>query len=269
MGAEVVGGLVAGSLALLADAGHMLSDAASLALALWAASLGRRPAAGQRTYGFYRAEILAALANGATLVAVCGFLLVEAVGRLASPPAVDGRLSALVAIGGLAVNATSLRILRPCDGETMNERGARLHVWSDLLGSVQAVLAGFGVWLLGWRWVDPAASLVILVLVLGSAWGLLREATAVLVESAPPHLDVDRVRAAMAAVPGVSGVHDLHVWTISSGLVALSAHVETTSDARRPVVLAALRTLLRGEFGIRHLTVEIGTGPCEDEHLDV
>jgi cobalt-zinc-cadmium efflux system protein len=266
---EVVGGLASGSLALLADAGHMLSDLAALALAVYAARVVRRPATKARTYGHYRAEALAALANGALLVAMALFIAIEAVRRYMSPRPVDGPMLLAVAVGGLLVNLVSLRILSPHQGETLNERGARLHVISDALGSVQAVLAGAAIWALRWNWMDPVASAVIAILVVGSAWALLRETVGVLFESAPSHIDVDRVRDSMLAVPGVVEVHDLHVWTITTGLVALSAHVGLTEDAASTDVVGRLRATLRSAYGIGHLTIEVGHGECEDAHAPV
>jgi cobalt-zinc-cadmium efflux system protein len=266
---EVAGGLVSGSLALLADAGHMLSDAAALALALYAARVVAKPATRQRTWGHYRAEVLAALANGALLVAVALGILVEAVGRWRNPPHVEGGTMLGVAAGGLVVNLLVLRYLRPGPDASINERGARLHVLSDLLGSVQALLAAGAILAFGWDWVDPVASALIALLVVGSAWALLREAVGVLFESAPAHVDVDAVRLAMLAVPGVVEVHDLHVWTITPGLDALSAHVGKEPSASGREVLANLRQALRTRFGLAHLTIELGDGACEDVHLDV
>ncbi len=266
MFAEAAGGIASGSLALLADAGHMLADAASLGLALLAARIATRPAAGRRTYGYYRAEILAALANAVVLVAVSGGVAVEAVSRLRHAPAVDGPLALAVGAGGLVVNVASLAILPRREGATLNERGARLHVLFDLLGSVQVILAVGAVWAFGWTWADPVASLAIAVLVVASAWHLLRECTSVLLESAPRHIDPDDVRARILSEDGVEGVHDLHVWTIATGIVALSAHVGVACGADRSAILHALRDSLRTAFGIDHLTLEVDEGPCEDVH---
>jgi cobalt-zinc-cadmium efflux system protein len=254
--AEVVGGLLTNSLALLADAGHMLSDAASLGLALFALTMAARPATSQRTYGYHRLEILAALANGAALVAISIFLVVEAVGRLADPPEVAAPGMMLVAAGGLMVNLAGLALLHGRRGDNLNLRGAWLHVATDALGSVQVLLAGAAIWAFGWRWADPVATLAIAVLIVWSAWALLREAVGVLMEWAPRHIDVDRVRSSLHQVPGVLGVHDLHVWTITSGLDALSAHV-VAPDRPPHLLLADIRATLHRRFGIDHVTIQV------------
>ena len=254
MVAEVVGGLLANSLALLADAGHMLSDAGALALALFAIWFARRPAGPQHTYGYYRVEILAALVNGAALVAIAILIFVEAMQRFRAPQDVDAPLMIAVATGGLVINLAGLWTLHGVRGESLNTRGAWLHVMADALGSVQAIAAGALILAFGWNWLDPLASVLIVVLVLYSSWSLVRQSVMVLMEGAPGHIDVDEVRDRLGRVPGVRAVHDLHVWTISSGLVALSAHVE----AHRPPseVLRELRHDLEAEYGIRHTTIE-------------
>jgi len=267
MAAEVAGGLLTNSLALLADAGHMLSDAAALGLALFALWFAARPAPSHRTYGYYRIEILAALANGATLVAVAAFILLEAYERLWSPPQVKGAPMMLVAAGGLAVNLVSLRLLHAGRGGSLNVRGAWLHVLTDTLGSLQAIAAGALIVAFGWTWADPAASVLIGLLVLYSAWGLVSASVSVLMESAPVNVDVDAVRDALLAVPGVAAVHDLHVWSITSGMPALSVHLVAPPDAgRRDELLGRAGEMLRDRFGVAHSTIQLesqgGRGPC-------
>ena len=257
MVAEVVGGLWSGSLALLADAGHMLADAGALALSLFALWLAERPAPTDRTYGYYRMEILAAMANGAALVAVAGGIFFEALERLGAPTEVQGGAMMAIAAGGLAVNGIGLAILHSGRDQSLNLQGAWLHVLSDALGSVGAILAGALVWAFDWRWADPAASIVIGVLVVRAAWSLLREAVAVLMEGAPGHIDVDEVRAALRGTEGVESVHDLHVWTITSGLVSLSCHVCAVEDVPPRDLLTRLRALLSERFGIEHVTIQI------------
>ena len=254
MVAEVIGGLMSNSLALLADAGHMLSDAGAIALALFAIWFARRPASPRHTYGYYRAEILAALANAGSLVAIAIYIFVEAYQRFRTPLEVQGGIMMGVAAGGLVVNLIGLWTLHGGRKESLNVRGAWLHVLSDALGSVQAILAGALILAFGWWWVDPAASVLIGLLVIHSSWALMRESVAVLMEGAPGHLDVDAVRNRLMACPGVQEVRDLHVWTITSGLVALSAHIV----AERPSadVLHALRHDLEERFGIRHTTIQ-------------
>ena len=257
MVAEIIGGLLTNSLALLADAGHMLSDAGALALALFALWMARRPAPRERTYGNYRTEILAALANGATLIAVAVYIFIEAFRRFGAPPEVQGAAMMGVAVGGLIVNLAGLWILNAGKSESLNVRGAWLHVLTDALGSVGAIAAGALVWAFGWNWADPVASVVIGVLVIYSSWELLKETVNVLMEGAPGHLNVDEVRDAMRGVAGVRAVHDLHVWTITSGMVALSAHVVVEDGSFDQRTLRAVREALREGFGIEHSTVQL------------
>jgi cobalt-zinc-cadmium efflux system protein len=256
MVAEVVGGVLANSLALLADAGHMLSDAASLGLAVFAIWIARRPRTPRHTYGFRRAEILAALVNGVTLVVIAVIILLEAWRRFSEPPQVNGPLMAAVAVGGLVVNLAGLYILRGGHHESLNVRGAWLHVLTDTLGSVQAIIAGALIWIFGWRWLDPVASVLIGVLVVWSAWRLIKEAVNILLEGAPADLDTREIERAMLAVAGVDRVHDLHVWTITSGFVALSVHV-VTDHAPPSGLLEQVRDLLRSDFDIEHSTIQI------------
>ncbi len=263
MVAEIIGGLVTNSLALLADAGHMFSDAGALGLSLFAVWIAGRPATPQRSYGYYRTEILAALANGATLVAVAVLIFVEAWQRLREPPLVQGGLMMAVAVGGLAVNLASLWLLAKGREESLNLRGAWLHVLSDALGSIGAIVAGVLIWAFGWNWADPVASALIGLLIIYSSWRLVSESVAVLMEGAPQGIDVDAVRAAMAATPGVLEVHDLHIWTITSGMDSLSAHVIAEDRRAHADLLSDLRTLLDVEFGIHHATLQIEPASAE------
>jgi cobalt-zinc-cadmium efflux system protein len=255
--AEVIGGWLTNSLALLADAGHMLSDVLGLGLGLFALWIADRPAGAHRTYGYYRAEILAALANAAALIVISVFIVIDAGRRLQDPPEVEGGLMMLIACGGLVVNLIGLAVLESGSHDNLNLRGAWLHVLSDALGSAGAIVAGGIIWLWGWRWADPAVSALIAVLITWSAWRLLTQAVSVLMENAPRGMNVDDVRAAMRSVSGVRGVHDLHIWTITSGFDALSAHV--VADEQRPPadLLAELRDALHDRFGIDHLTIQI------------
>lgn len=254
---EVAGGLVAGSVALLADAAHMLSDAASLALALGALWLAGRPATTRLSFGWRRAEILAALANGALLAAVGGWVVVEAAMRLADPPAVRGGVALVVGAVGLLVNVVGAAILMRSGGGGLNVRAALAHVLADLAGSVGVVVAGAVILTTGWRPIDPLLGLAIGALVLWGAWRVLREAVAVLLEATPAGVDGDAVGRAMAAVEGVREVHDLHIWTITSGFPALAAHVtvEPGTDCRDR--RRALAVLLAREFGIAHTTLQV------------
>jgi len=257
MAAEVVGGLITGSLALLADAGHMLSDAAAIALSLFAAWIARKPATPTKTYGYYRTEILAALVNGAALVAISLFIFYEAYQRLLSPREVEGGLMMVVAVGGLVVNLVSLWILNEGKHESLNVHGAWLHVAADALGSVAAIAAGTLILLFGWHWADPAASVSIALLVVYSSWALLKEAVGVLLEGAPGHIDVDALRAEIRSLDGVCSVHDLHVWTITTGLVAMSGHVTVEPGDFTPAKTAEIRKLVHDRFGIDHATIQL------------
>jgi cobalt-zinc-cadmium efflux system protein len=261
--AEAVGGWLTGSLALLADAGHMLSDAAALGLSLFAMWIAQRPPTPKRTWGYYRTEILAALINGATLLALSVWVVVEALERFRSPAEVDAPVMMAISAGGLIINLIGLRILSGGRDESLNIRGAWLHVLTDALGSVQAIAAGALIWAYGWQWADPLASILISLLVVYSAWHLLRETVGVLMEGTPSHIDLDDVRDTLAGLPGVEGVHDLHVWTITSGMVALSAHLVVEAEAGSRNLLRTVRTSLHDRFGIHHATVQIEAEDCE------
>lgn len=260
--AEAVGGWLTGSLALLADAGHMLSDAAALGLSLFAIWIAQRPPNPRRTWGYHRTEILAALANGAALVAISVWVVIEAVERFRNPPEVDAPLMMAIAVGGLVVNLTGLAILSGGRNESLNVRGAWLHVLTDALGSVQAIAAGVLIWAWGWNWADPVASVLIALLVVWSAWNLLKETVGVLMEGTPAHIDLDEVRNTLARLPGVCGVHDLHVWTITSGMEALSAHLVVVEETSTTVLLRQVQASLHDRFGIHHATVQIEPEPC-------
>jgi cobalt-zinc-cadmium efflux system protein len=263
MVAEAVGGWWAGSLALLADAGHMLSDVAALGLGVFASWIARRPATSRRTYGFYRAEILAALGQGALLVAVAFTVALEALQRLGAPHEVRGGLMLAIAAGGLAVNLLSLRFLHGERHGSLAAHGAWLHVASDALGSLAVLVAGVLVLALGWRQADPLASLAIAALIVWGAWRLLAESVSVLLEGAPRHIDVDAVRDAILEVGGVLAVHDLHIWTIASGMVCLSTHVVAKEGPSSHALLVAINGVLEERFGIEHTTIQL-----EPENFD-
>jgi cobalt-zinc-cadmium efflux system protein len=254
---EVAGGLLTGSLALLADAGHMLSDNLSLGLALFAAWLAGRPATPERSFGYRRAEILAALANGVTLVAISIWIFVEAISRLREPMEVLGFPMLAIATLGLAVNAVGAFILSRSGGESLNVEGAMKHVIADALGSVGAMAAAGVIILTGWRYADPLISAGIGVLILASSWTLLRDSTNVLLEATPRGLDAGEVGRKMAAAEGVTEVHDLHIWTITSGFPALSAHVLVSHHEDCHARRRDLEELLAHEFGISHTTLQV------------
>jgi cobalt-zinc-cadmium efflux system protein len=257
MGAEIVGGLYTGSLALLADAGHMFADVAALALALLANWIASRPSGARWTYGLTRAEILAALVQGAALVAVAALVMLEALERFGEPTPVMGPGMLVIATGGLVVNLIGLWVLSGGRSQSLNVRGAWLHVLSDALGSVGAMTAGTLIWLFGWYWADPAASLAISVLVLFSAWHLLRDAVDVLMEAAPRNLDLTEIQSALVEMADVLRVHDLHVWTIGSGAVCLSCHLVVKEGRSNTTILSAAYRVLGDRFEIGHATIQV------------
>jgi cobalt-zinc-cadmium efflux system protein len=267
---ELVGGLLFGSLALLADAAHMASDVAGLIIALIAQTLILRPPSKRHTFGLIRSEVLAAQANGVLLVATGGWILWEAVQRIGQPPEIDGGGVAIVALIGLGINLGSAWVLFGARHENLNMRGAFLHMSADAAGSVAAVAAGLAAVLGRAYWVDPAVSILIALLVLWSAWGLLVDATHVLLEGAPPELVAQDVVDAVTAIDGVDDLHHLHLWRLSSDEVALSGHLvmngdPTLHDAQETGDRA--RSLLATRFGVRHATLELECHRCnDDEH---
>jgi cobalt-zinc-cadmium efflux system protein len=258
---EVVGALVSGSLALLADAGHMLTDTAAVAIALLATHIGGRPSTDRRTFGLHRAEILAALANAVVLVVLCGYLVVSAVRRLGDPHEIEGTLMLVVAVLGLAGNVVALLLLRSRKDSTLNMRAAYLEVLTDGLGSLAVVAAAVLVIATGFLRADPIATLLIAALVLPRAFLLLREAVDVLLEATPRHLDVDEIRQRLGGIDGVLAVHDLHVWTITSGLPSLSAHVVVDDDvldsAGLGQMLDSLCACVGDGFDLEHTTFQV------------
>lgn len=268
---ELVGGVLTGSLALLADALHMVSDVAALGISAMAVWIASRPASARGTFGNSRAEILAALANGLALGVVAVFITVHAVERFLAPTDVHGDGVMVVATGGLIVNLLALWILERGRNESINVRGAFLHVLSDTLASVGVILAGAGIWAFGWLWLDPAISMGVSALVLLSAWHLVREALDVLMEMAPSHLHPEEIHEAMVELAGVRSVHCLHVWTIGSGEVSLSSHLVIDAQVKPERLLGRVRRVLAEEFSIEHTTIQIeraaGDGveaPCDE-----
>jgi cobalt-zinc-cadmium efflux system protein len=254
---ELVGGWISNSLALMADAGHMLSDVAALGLSIFALWFAQRPATREKSYGYLRIEILAALANGVTLVVISLAILWQAYRRFLVPEPVEGGLMLGVAAAGLAVNIFAALLLHASAGHNLNLRGAYLHVVGDLLGSVGAILAAVVILTIGWLPADPLISCIVAGLILLSSWRLIRESVDVLLEAVPRHIDLEAVRAAIESIPGVELVHDLHVWTVSSGFLAMSGHalVEDPMDYKH--VLEQIHTLMHENFGISHVTIQV------------
>jgi cobalt-zinc-cadmium efflux system protein len=258
---EAATGLWTGSLSLLADAAHMLVDAGGLLLSLLAVWFAERPATPEKTYGYYRVEILAALVNGVVLCLLAAGILVEAYERVRHPPAVPGGPMLAVAGVGLAVNLVSARLLHAGAAESLNVRGAYLEVLGDAASSAAVVVAGAVILWTGWSIADPVASAAIALLILPRTWTLLRQAVNVLLEAAPAHLDVTEIEAALRGAAGVRRVHDLHVWTLTSGREAMSAHVVAGPDAAPDRILEELHVILHARFGIDHTTIQVETEP--------
>ena len=260
---ELVGGWLSGSLALLADAGHMLADGAALAVALLASWIAQRPATAQRSFGFMRLEVFAALVNGALLIVIAIGIGIEAWRRLQAPPAVNGGLLLGVAGIGLLANVAAVAILHRGHQHSLNQRGAYLHVLGDLLGSIGALLAGAIVLTTGWTLADPLISVLIGVLVLVSAWRLVKESTDVLLEATPRHIALADVHERIKSVPGVDSVHDLHLWTVTSGVVAMSGHLVVKNPTDNQPVLQEVQGRMRA-LGIAHVTVQMEREPICD-----
>jgi cobalt-zinc-cadmium efflux system protein len=261
MAAEIVAGIVASSLALLADAGHMLTDAAALGLAVFAASYAGRPARGRWTFGFSRLEVLAAQANGISLLLVGTWIVYGAVRRLVDPPDVRGGLVLVVALAGVAVNLAATAILRGKGGESLNVRAAFLHVATDLAAFVATALAGAVVLATGIDRADPIASLFVAGLIFWSSAGLLRESTRIFMEGSPSDIDPAAVGRSLAGHPHVVEVHDLHVWTVTSGFPALSAHVLVEQGADCHGLRREMEEVLEGRFGLTHTTLQVDHAP--------
>lgn len=263
---EVVGGLLSGSLALLADAGHMLTDTMALALAAFAFRVSARPADTKRSYGYQRVQIIAAFVNGLSLLVIVGWILFEAIMRMIEPPEVVGQTMLFVAGAGLIVNVVVFLILHSGDQENLNIRGAALHVLGDLLGSVAAIVAALVIINTGWMPIDPILSVLVAMLILRSAWSLVRRSAHILLEGAPEWLDVSEMQARIVAdVPRVSEIHHVHVWGLTQQHLMLTMHVvlREAVDDPTPVVRRIKETLHSG-FGIEHSTIEVEFGDCAD-----
>ncbi|HEY7479669.1 MAG TPA: cation diffusion facilitator family transporter [Gemmatimonadales bacterium] len=264
---EAVGGWIAGSLALLADAGHMLTDVGALTLSLLTAWIAQRPADDSKTYGYLRWEILAALVNGVALFGIAGWVVIEAIQRIQQPTPIRTGLFLAVAAAGLVVNLTSLAVLHSSRHGNLNLRGAYLHVLGDALGSVSALAAAAVIALTGWTIADPIVSILLSLLILVGAWRLLRDSTDILLESVPRHVSMTEVQRRMLGVPGVAAVHDLHVWTVTSGMVAMSGHAVVPDLEAHPGVLGGIRAEM-SRLGIGHVTIQLevehGCEGCDD-----
>jgi cobalt-zinc-cadmium efflux system protein len=257
---EIVVGVLSHSLALLADAGHMATDAAALGMSLAASWIARQPATRTKTYGFYRTEILAAFLNGLTLWLVVAWIVYEAIQRFLHPPAVLAPMMLVTATIGLVANITCAWVLKPSQAQSLNQRSAYLHVLADAVGSLSVIGAAIVIWLTGWHVADPIASLLVCMVILWSSWNLIRQSVNVLLEGTPVHIDVVEVMRAIQGIPGVRRVHDVHIWTITSGLEAMSGHVVVNDASASQAVLDRLNALLRERFQIEHATIQIESG---------
>ena len=267
---ELVGGWLTNSLALVSDAAHMFTDVAALSLSLFALWVASRPPSESKTFGYHRAEILAALVNGLALCLVVVWIVHEAYERLRMPEPVHSGAMMLVATGGLLINVVCAWLLAPRSETSLNLRAAFLHVLADLLGSLGAIAAGAIMFVTGWFAADAVAAAFIAILVLVSAWSLIREALDILMEAVPQHIDFQRLREELERVPGTDRVHDLHAWTLTTGQYALSAHavIDGSIDGER--ILEQMRQLLETRFDVRHVTIQLESGqPCEPETVHV
>lgn len=264
---EVVGGIISGSLALLADAGHMLTDTMALALAATAFHVSKRPPDGKLTYGYQRFQILAAFVNGLSLLVIVGWILVEAVQRFVSPNEIQAETMLAVAVAGLVVNLISFAVLHSGDRENLNIQGAALHVAGDLLGSVAAIVAAVVIIYSGWLMIDPILSIVVAALILKSAWLLVRRSAHILLEGAPEWMNVTMMEERIvASVPGVCNIHHVHIWGLTPQQMMLTMHMSLTgSEDSQSDVLRNVKDFLRNEYGIGHATIEIDIDGCADQ----
>jgi len=254
---ELGGGILTNSLALLADAGHMLSDVGALGLSLLALKWTAKPPTAQKTFGYHRLEILVALVNGLVLWAMAGYIFYEAVGRLFRPPVISGSPLIIIASLGLMVNLFGMYVLLPTREQNINLRSAFIHLLSDSFASFAAVVAGLAIWWQGWYWFDPLAGIIVGVMIVISSWQLVWEAADILLESTPRHIAADEVQQSLESHPQVKQVHDLHIWTIASGIYALSVHVTIDNQSNRDCLTWELEELLRHRFGLEHNTIQI------------
>ena len=269
MVAEVIGGLLSGSLALLADAGHMLTDTVSLFLAWLAARVAHKPADTLRSYGYHRVQILAAFSNGVFFILIVGWIGYEAVQRILNPLPVMGDIMLVIAGLGLIVNLLAFFILHGAGGKDLNIRAALLHVLGDLLGSVAAITAAVIILLTGWMPIDPILSVFVALLILRSAWMVVKESTHILLEGTPQHIDVEILqRAIVEAVPSVRDVHHVHVWSLTPEHPLLTLHVNVEPDVDSTQVLQRVKQVLEDRFHIHHSTIQVEPAHCVDEHTE-
>lgn len=262
--AELIGSFVFNSLALLSDAAHMFTDSAALAIALAAVKIGQRPADDARTFGYRRFEILAAAFNALLLFAVAAYVLWEGISRFFEPTEVESTGMLIVAAIGLVINIIAMKLLSAGKDSSLNVKGAYLEVWADMLGSIGVIVGAIMIMLTGWQWVDPVVAIGIGLWVLPRTWILLKDTTQILLEGVPRGVDIAELRSSIAATPGVSGVHDLHVWSLSGEDHSLSAHVELADQTDFDTVRSAVSTMLLERYNIQHATIQVEREPCDD-----
>jgi cobalt-zinc-cadmium efflux system protein len=267
--AEVIGGIVTESLALLADAGHMLTDVGGLALALFVINITQRSPTEKRTYGYYRAEILAALANAIVLIFISLYILYEAWQRFKSPPEVSSKNMLIVAAIGLAVNITGMIILRKGSQQSLNMKGAYFEVLSDMLTSIGVMVAAIIMLTTGWYYADPIISAGIGLFILPRTWILLKDAVGILLEGTPSDINLAVLKAALNSIPGIIAIHDLHVWSLTSGINAMSVHVLVTENMNAKDVLTAIKLKMRDDFKITHTTIQIEEAGFDEPQLNI
>lgn len=263
--AELVGAFVFDSLALLSDAAHMFTDSAALAIALAAVKIGQRPPDDKRTFGYRRFEILAAAFNAILLFAVAGYVLFEGITRFFDPRPVESLGMLIVATIGLVVNLISMRVLAGGKDDSLNVKGAYLEVWADMLGSLGVIAAAVAIYLTGYNWIDPIVAIAIGLWVLPRTWTLLRDTTHILLQGVPRGFDLNAIRAAMGEVAGVTGVHDLHLWSVAGDDASLTAHVAVADGRDAEATRRAVTEMLEARFDIHHATIQTETEPCGDE----
>ena len=263
---ELIGGILSNSLALIGDAAHMFTDTLALGLSLFALSIAKRPASQTRTYGYLRAEILAALTNGIVLILISAYLSYEAYRRFTEPPQIQGGLMLVVAIIGLLANVIGLAILRSGGRQNLNVKGAFLHMWSDAVSSIGVIAAAVIILLTGWSFADPIITILIVVLILRGAVGLVVEASNILLETVPKHLNVSQVTSDVKKIKGVKDIHDIHLWTITSGVYALSCHllIEDRMVSNSAEIVAEVNQTLSHKFGIGHSTLQLECEECQN-----
>jgi cobalt-zinc-cadmium efflux system protein len=263
---ELIGGILSNSLALIGDAAHMFTDTLALGLSLFALNIAKRPASQTRTYGYLRAEILAALTNGIVLILISAYLSYEAYRRFTEPPQIQGGLMLVVAIIGLLANVIGLAILRSGGRQNLNVKGAFLHMWSDAVSSIGVIVAAVIILLTGWSFADPIITILIVVLILRGAIGLVVEASNILLETVPKHLNVSQITSEVKEIKGVKDIHDIHLWTITSGVYALSCHllIEDRMVSSSAEIVAEVNQTLSQKFGIGHSTLQLECEECQN-----